>query len=203
MVIQRPHHLSDDDVALDEVVVHAVQHGGEMSATFEHILTIQPTSPFLQPETIDRAFGILESHDCVITVTDDRHLRWNGPQHPPAYEARVNRQWPSPLGSRPGASSVAGGIESKPGRGPGAESGSSNWSIEGWHDTHVDWALAEALLGTPKVAFILELQSCLGHAYRALTLADHLASRPVFIEPNSLAGHLVRSRHHEVGRLSI
>ena len=40
-------------------MVHAVQAMEErMSATFEHILTIQPTSPFLQPETIDRAFGI-------------------------------------------------------------------------------------------------------------------------------------------------
>ena len=156
MVIQRPHHLSEDDVALDEVVVHAVQAMEErMSATFEHILTIQPASPFLQPETIDHGVRDAESHDCVIAVTDDRHLRWNGTLEAPspAYEARVNRQWLPPAWVETGASSVAGGIESKPGRGSGAESSSSELQVRprSWTSTHMlDWALAEALLGTPK-----------------------------------------------------
>ena len=207
MVIQRPHHLSEDDVALDEVVVHAVQAMEErMSATFEHILTIQPTSPFLQPETIDRAFGILESHDCVITVTDDRHLRWNGTLEAPspAYEARVNRQWLPPAWVETGGIIGCRRDRIETGTRIGGRIGLLELSsTEGLDiDTHVDWALAEALLSTPKVAFrILGTPELgLGHAYRALTLADHLASRPVFlIEPeSSLAAHLVRSRHHEV-----
>ena len=70
-------------------------------------LTIQPTCPLLTAGTIDRAVRtLLEGEwDSVLTVRDDRHLRWTivDGVPKPMYEARVNRQQLPPTYGETGA----------------------------------------------------------------------------------------------------
>ena len=206
-IIKRPAALSEDDITLDDVVVHAVTASEDMlNQQFDKIITIQPTSPFVTADTIRNAIAALDDADTAMSVCDDRHLRWTESegQSIPLFSERLNRQWMDPCwvenggiiacrremigtGTRIGENVTLLKVDAKEGH-----------DI----DTHLDWALAEALVSTPNVAFrvIGDEKRGLGHVFRALTLADRLASKPLFItEPGSeLARDLIQSRHHQV-----
>jgi len=104
----RPDHLAGDAVTLDPVIHHAVETlertGG---VPIDVALTIQPTCPLLSAATIDRAVRTLieGDWDSVLTVRDDRHLRWTivDGTPTPLYEARVNRQQLPPTYGETGA----------------------------------------------------------------------------------------------------
>lgn len=66
------------------------------------ILTVQPTSPLITPETIRNAYTQLgDECSSVISVVEDRHLNWaqdDDRQLPtPLFESRVNRQLIPPI----------------------------------------------------------------------------------------------------------
>lgn len=87
---------------LDQVASEAGRRllaaGADPGAAF---LTIQPTCPFLSEAAIRRSLATLEAGaGSVLTVTEDRHLRWTrdaAGRFAPAYAARVNRQLLPPL----------------------------------------------------------------------------------------------------------
>lgn len=87
---------------LDEKISRNLPRLGQLGAAVDDvIITLQPTSPLLRPETIrDAVSALLGGAKSAITVTDDRHLRWTmgedgGAQ--PLYERRLNRQQLPPL----------------------------------------------------------------------------------------------------------
>ncbi|MCD6360456.1 MAG: acylneuraminate cytidylyltransferase family protein [Armatimonadetes bacterium] len=93
----RPPELAGDTTTLDPVIHHAVETLERTEGiSIDVALTIQPTCPLLSSDTIDRAVKeLIEGDwDSVITVRDDRHLRWTivDGRPTPLYEARVNRQ---------------------------------------------------------------------------------------------------------------
>jgi len=106
---------------LDQVAGEAARRlladGADPASAF---LTIQPTCPFLSAASIERCLRVLEAGaGSVLTVTEDRHLRWTrdaAGHFIPAYAARVNRQQLPPLwretggviGARLGAVEAAG-----------------------------------------------------------------------------------------------
>jgi len=104
----RPADLAGDTTTLDPVIFHAVDTLERRDGlTVDVALTIQPTCPLLSSETIDRAVNeLIEGDwDSVITVRDDRHLRWTiiDDKPTPLYEARVNRQQLPPTFCETGA----------------------------------------------------------------------------------------------------
>lgn len=96
--LRRDPSLSSDEITLECVIydafVKSLEHFGK---TFTHVVTMQPTSPLLKHDSIDKAISLCidRSLDTVISVTDDSHLSWkkeNG-RIVKNYEQRLNRQY--------------------------------------------------------------------------------------------------------------
>ena len=97
-VIRRSEDLSRDDVPLDPVVYDAMVKKEKLALDeYDIVITLQPTSPLLKPETLDRAIEKFEDFgvDSVLSVVDDRHLSWgydeNNDRYFPNYIERKNR----------------------------------------------------------------------------------------------------------------
>lgn len=90
--IHRKEELCGDAIALDAVIYDACK-----DSDADYIITLQPTSPTLQCNTLDKAieFAISKNLDTVISAVNRPHLAWvekNG-QVVPDYEKRLNRQY--------------------------------------------------------------------------------------------------------------
>ncbi len=68
-IIKRPAELATDTASSESVIIHALQILGD---TVNVVAFIQPTSPFLKPEIIDRAISLLSDprYDSIITVEE-------------------------------------------------------------------------------------------------------------------------------------
>lgn len=96
-IIRRPEKLAADNVTLDPVIFHAVGEAERRyGVTYDVVVTMQPTSPSLQKETLDAALDFYFSHPCdtVISVVNRPHLAWGGEKDHvvPLYRERLNRQ---------------------------------------------------------------------------------------------------------------
>ena len=85
--------LCEDDVTLDAVIYDAIPQ----NESWDYIVTMQPTSPTLKVETLDKAikYTIENNLDTVISVINAPHLSWreeNG-KKVPNYKERLNRQY--------------------------------------------------------------------------------------------------------------
>lgn len=99
----RNEELCGDEVTLDSVIYDAIPKNEE----FDYIVTLQPTSPTLNTETLDKAivYAIENNLDTVISVINQPHLSWkeeNG-KKVPNYSERLNRQYLPPLYNETGA----------------------------------------------------------------------------------------------------
>lgn len=72
---QRPRELAGDQVSLIPVVQHAVREMDRLGFVASVVVSIQPTSPLLEPEDIDRAVAKLEDTgaDSVVSVQAIAH----------------------------------------------------------------------------------------------------------------------------------
>ena len=78
-VVRRSIDLSTDEVTLEPVVYDAVNQKEKLAFDeYDIVITIEPTSPLIKPQTLDQAIEKFEdfSVDSVISVIDDRHLNW-------------------------------------------------------------------------------------------------------------------------------
>jgi CMP-N-acetylneuraminic acid synthetase/spore coat polysaccharide biosynthesis predicted glycosyltransferase SpsG len=208
---QRPSELSGDAVTLDAVVHDAwVGATRALGRAFEIVVTLQPTSPLIRPETVDRAIAALlddPTLDTVLTVVDDTHLRWAGHagRIVPEYEARLNRQY------LPKTYRETGGIFATRSRAlsPTDRIGKqvSILVIDGPEGIDIDgvddWALCEWHLGRRDVLFVVAGNDRigLGHAHNALAVADALTRHRIrfLVEKGSdLAARTIAARNYEV-----
>ena len=102
-VHDRPPELCGDEVTLDGVVYDAVK-----DIDCDVVVTLQPTSPTLQTETLDGAIEkLFECElDTVISASNRPHLAWtvDAEGHTvPAYSKRLNRQYLPPYYVETGA----------------------------------------------------------------------------------------------------
>lgn len=89
----RDENLCKDDVTLDAVIYDAIPKNEK----WDYIITMQPTSPTLRVETLDKAieYTINNNLDTVISSINAPHLSWreeNG-KKVPNYKERLNRQY--------------------------------------------------------------------------------------------------------------
>lgn len=200
--------LAADAVTLDPVVHDAVQQLEARGRHYELVLTVQPTSPLLRPQTIARIVARLQQGgDTVLTVVDNTHLCWRqGPSGPePAYAARVNRQQlPKTYRETGGVLATRRALVTPTSRIGKQVAIEVLDSVEGIDiDDRNDWSIAEASLRTKRIAFIVigSRKVGLGHVSRVMTLLSGLNAHHVkiFCDPeHQLAIERFRSAFYDV-----
>ncbi len=213
-VVQRPPELAGDAVPLDPVVDHAVREVEASGFKPDIVLTLQPTSPLLKPESIDKAVEILAGGEAetVISVIDRTHLYWTVDEqgrYKPLYKERLNRQYLPPLYQETGG--IIGSVRRVVT--PKSRIGEKLTLIELSRDEAVDidsdldWWVVEKLLQRRRIAFRVDgyREIGLGHVYRALTLAHRILDHEIFFvmdERFPLGIRLVRDRNYRVVEFS-
>lgn len=180
-VKQRAEELSGDAVTLDAVIYDVAKDYGA-----DYVISMQPTSPTLQVETLDCAieYAIEKGTDTLISALNAPHLAWveeNGKKKP-AYTARLNRQYLPPYYLETGAFFISKGSVVKPDSRFGDFCDVFEISQEEAVDidTFEDLRLAEDILEHMRVAIYVNGNNKrgMGHIYRALELADEFYSKP-------------------------
>ncbi len=173
--------LCGDDVTLDAVIYDAIP-----KEDWDYIVTMQPTSPTLSVETLDRAIScaIENGLDTLISVINSPHLSWREQDGKklPNYTSRLNRQYLPAHYVETGAFVISRAsvvkedtrIGEKVDVFPVPERESQDV------DTFSDLQSVFASLKEEKVAIYVNGNNKrgMGHIYRALELADEFFTKP-------------------------
>lgn len=191
-VMGRDAELSSDTATLDEVALDVactlVEQGASPS---DVIITVQPTSPFVQASSIQgaiRQLGSCESKS-VISVKREAKLRWSQAENGtavPLYAQRLNRQ------QLPAEYTETGGIigttlgelinhNTRVVDPVGLVCLSAREAVD--IDEPNDWLVAERYAEQQRIVIRADASKCLGmgHVYRALALDDALMGHDVLI----------------------
>lgn len=195
--------LCGDEVTLDEVIADAVPPEEQ----WDYIITMQPTSPTLRTETLDRAikYAIENRLDTLISAINAPHLSWseeNG-KKVPNYSERLNRQYLPPCYLETGAFviSKASIVTSTTRIGPQIDIFEIPESEAVDVDTFTDLQAAEAVLERKKVAIYVNGNNLrgVGHVYRALELADEFFTKPdIYYDKNQTRPEMFGSTTHNL-----
>lgn len=189
-VVKRPVELATDETLLDTVIYDAMlQKEKQAFDEYDIVITIQPSSPLLKTETLDKAIEKFADFniDSVISVVDDKNLRWgfddeNG-RYFPFYSERLYRDL------LPKTFKETGGIlatrrnfvteTSRLGLNIDLIEISREESVE--INTYEDWWIANNYLNKIKIAFVVDAydQIGTGHMYRCLSMASKLVFHDV------------------------
>lgn len=188
-IINRPSELAGDSVTLDPVIYHAVtEMEKEQQCPYDIVITMQPTSPLLTTETLDKAihFFAENEYDTVLSGVNDPRLSWHVEEGKcvPNYAKRLNRQYMPKELKETGAFVITKRVFVTPDSRFGTKI--SVYEVpereSGDIDTAQDWLIAQYELNKKNILIRLEgyPQIGLGHIYRGLQLAES------FIEHNLL-----------------
>lgn len=182
-VIKRPNELGEDNVTLDPVIFHAVNSiEKKEDIKYDFVLTIQPTSPLLTTETLNKTIEIMLNgdYDTLISVKDETHLYWTKKDGGfiPIYKERKNRQKLDPIYKETGAILISKREsiieDNRIGDKIFLFEIPKEESID--IDTYQDWWIAENLLKKQTIVFRVDGDNeiGLGHIYRMITLASRM-----------------------------
>lgn len=178
----RDERLCGDEVTLDAVIADAIPKGEE----WDYIVTMQPTSPTLRVETLDKAIVYAMEHDLdtLISAINAPHLSWsekNGVKVP-NYTKRLNRQYLPPYYLETGAFviSKASVVTEKTRIGEKVDVFEVPEREAQDVDTFSDLQSVAASLKQEKVAIYVNGNNKrgIGHIYRALEMADEFYTKP-------------------------
>ena len=178
----RDERLCGDAVTLDAVIYDAV----DRSVPWDYIVTMQPTSPTLTVQTLDKAIAcaIEKDLDTLISAINAPHLSWGvrDGKTVPNYTERLNRQYLPPCYLETGAFVVsrASAVTEKTRIGEKVDVFEVPESEAQDVDTFSDLQSVAAALNKSKVAIYVNGNNKrgIGHIYRALELADEFYSKP-------------------------
>ena len=180
---KRDESLCGDSITLDAVIFDALKNAGK---TYDYVVTMQPTSPTLKPETLDAAIEkcINENLDTVISVINKPHLSWTKKDDKivPNYAERLNRQYLPPNYMETGAFVISKTDivteKTRIGKKVSVFEISEDESVD--IDNFLDLRAVNSILNGQKVAIYVNgnTQRGLGHIYRALELADEFYVKP-------------------------
>lgn len=178
----RGEQLCGDSITLDAVIYDAV----DRSIPWDYIVTMQPTSPTLTVNTLDKAIKYAIDHklDTLISAVNDPHLSWGvkDGKKVPNYIERLNRQYLPPCYIETGAFVVskASVVTEKSRIGEKVDVFEVPERESQDIDTFCDLQCAEAALNSSKVAIYVNGNNKrgIGHIYRALELADEFYCKP-------------------------
>lgn len=185
----RRQELCGDAVTLDAVIADAIPDSEE----WDYVITMQPTSPTLSVETLDRAIKYAIDHnlDTLISVINTPHLSWSEKEgnKVPNYKKRLNRQYLPPYYKETGAFMIsrASVVTSETRIGQNVNvfeiAESEAIDIDDFYDLHN----AAMILDKRKVAIYVNgnNQRGIGHIYRALEIADEFYTKPdIYFDKN-------------------
>ena len=195
--------LCEDSVGLDIVVYDALPAGKE----WDYIITMQPTSPTLKVEMLDKAiqYAMDKDYDTVISAINAPSLSWRKEKDRicPNYEKRLNRQYLPPCYVETGAFFISKASVVTPSSRFGTKVGIFEIPKEQAVDidTFQDMQIASAILEQPKVAIYANGNNTrgIGHVYRALELADEFFVRPdIYYDSNQTERSIFGRTTHNV-----
>lgn len=207
---KRPPELAKDDITLDPVVYDAVNYMEHiLMKKYDMVVTLQPTSPLLKSETLDKAIKYLidKNLDTLIPVVDAIHLYWKEEDGKivPDFKERLNRQYLPKKYIETGAFLITKRefVKKNSRFGKRIDVFILN-EIEGVDiDTPLDWLIAETLIKRLTILFIVNGNEKIGmgHIYRTITLADKFIGHNIlFLTWNSdeKALKLIKNHNYKV-----
>lgn len=198
-----------DDVAIEVSRFLMNDHGASKD---DLLITCQTTSPFITKETLKIAIKKhqMDDIDTVLSVKDDRHLRWtfkNG-KALPLYSNRVNRQEMEPVYGETGGviSSTLGHIlkhQSRIGKSISIIEVDEKEGLD--IDTFADWALAEYWVNKLKICIRVDGAKDLGfgHLYRSLAVAQNIHAHEICFVTQNIDGfelglNFLKTHHYPI-----
>ena len=174
---------SSDKATIDDVTIEVYNDFIKQEESFETIITLQPTSPLLKASSLNKAIEQFQREDfpTLISASARRHLSWRKEdgKYYPNYTYRVNRQQLPADYEENGAFVICNAEnlvkhQSRIAKNISIFELSNEESID--IDNRNDWSLAEAILQRLNLAFVCkgDVETGMGHIYRALTLATKL-----------------------------
>lgn len=209
-VVPRPSQLAEDAITIDPVIEQCVCSIEETAGKPVTIVaTVQPTSPLIKASDIEKSIDLLSHRkvDTVISAAEDKHLCWtieNG-EAIPKYQKRVNRQYLPQNYKETGAVIACTREQLKKGSRIGNKvellilPASRSFDI----DSVEDLFLCESILRRKNIVFTVigNERLGMGHAYRALMIAQELVNHNItfLCETRSgLAAKLISEHHYNV-----
>lgn len=209
-VVKRSSDIANDKATLDPVIFEAYNEIiKDTSKEYEAVITLQPTSPLLNPETLENAINYFfkNNFDTLISGVEDTHLTWiqDGETFVPNYKARLNRQ------ELPKTFKETGGfvitkpefikVNSRFGNKIEIYPISKKESID--IDDFDDWNLCEYYLQRNIILFIVAGNSeiGLGHVYNTLSIANEILNHRIIflvLKDNELAYDKISEFNYEV-----
>ena len=181
-VRQRDASLCGDETTLDAVIYDAIPQ----DESWDYIITLQPTSPTLKKETLDRAVRYALDHelDTVVSAINAPRLSWGikDGKKVPNYEKRLNRQYLPPRYKETGAFLISKASVVTPSSRIGERIDVFELPEDEAQDidTFGDLRNVSFVLDRPKVAIYVNGNNRrgIGHIYRALEIADEFYVKP-------------------------
>jgi CMP-N-acetylneuraminic acid synthetase/spore coat polysaccharide biosynthesis predicted glycosyltransferase SpsG len=213
--LKRPENLAKDDVPLDPVIHHAVLQLEETERIkYSTVITIQPTSPLLSTNTIDKAIERFLDCGCdtLLSVVDDRHLSWaqKDGQYIPNYQERKNRQYLPPNYKETGGILITKRsfvtAKSRFGAKIDLIEVPQGESID--IDSIMDWWITEKILNRRKILIRVDgyKEIGLGHIYRTLLLANRLIDHELLFvikKEHQLGENIICSNNYPLRTFSV
>lgn len=186
--IKRSEENAGDKVTLDPVIFEAYQGICAIeNKKYDLVITLQPTSPLLKPQSLDEAIGRISSEpiDTFISGINDTHLTWlqKGLAFVPNYEKRVNRQLLPQIFKETGGFFISKAEFIKENNRFGQRIQifplSKKESID--IDDFEDWNICEYYLKRKKILFVLcgNKEVGMGHVYNTLSIANEILNHQV------------------------
>ncbi|ONI42797.1 cytidyltransferase [Candidatus Epulonipiscium fishelsonii] len=199
----RKEELCGDEITLDTVIYDAVKN-----IECDYVITLQPTSPTLKVETLDKAIEFILNNnniDTLISAINDPHLAWrenNGMKYP-VYESRLNRQFLPKYLIETGAFFITKKIyvtnESRLGKLMDVFEIPYEESID--IDNFIDLEICENIINSKSIAFYVNgnVSRGMGHIYRCLELADGFYVKPdIYYDINQTDKSLFGETTHNI-----
>jgi CMP-N-acetylneuraminic acid synthetase/spore coat polysaccharide biosynthesis predicted glycosyltransferase SpsG len=176
----RPDDLGQDEVTLDFLALNFVEKN---NFTDDMLVTIQPTSPLLRPETLIKLLDVFQNDELstVLTVVENKKLEWKlaaDGHFIKQYKSRLNRQQLAATYTETGAAvicntSVLLKNKSRFGDRVICIPVSKEESID--IDNYSDWLLAQELAYGRKILFMTLANKKVGsgHLLRTISLANY------------------------------
>lgn len=199
---KREERLCADNVTLDEVIYDAVK-----DKKYDIIITLQPTSPTLQPETLDRAiqYFLDNNLDTLIAVVNSPRLSWvrREGKIQPAYSKRLNRQYLPAEYAEAGAFVISKydviSANTRIGKNVDVFEVPKEESVD--IDDYSDLLYAEYILQKKKVAIYVNgnQKRGMGHICRSLDLADEFYCKlDIFYDENQTPREMFGDTMHHL-----
>jgi spore coat polysaccharide biosynthesis predicted glycosyltransferase SpsG len=189
---QRSEAEASDAATLDQVAVSVsnwlLSQGADEN---DYLFTIQPTSPFIIGKTVLKAFDrLLNGAGSVITVKDDRCLRWTVDEDTgtpkPLFDKRLNRQWLEPTFAETGGmigAKISDICEYRTRIVAPVELTEVDQKEGLSLHTYMDWAIADYYVRRKQIIIRADAEPSLGmgHVYRTQALAQAFSEHDITI----------------------